>query len=273
MTVLSPPVNLRDLGGTPVHGGTVRAGMLWRADDMSCVTEDWATQAVADGLSHVIDLRTAAEAESTGRGPLGRLPVSYHHVPIVDTVGGAGGTDPDVLARMASVDADGVGRAYLGMVRATAPAIVALLGMIAAARGITVLHCAAGKDRTGVLTASILTALGAEPDTIVADYGRTADNLQAIYARMMTAHSVAADSLSDGQAAMMAALVSRPVTELPPMLGADPRSMAAMLDLAQTEDGGLLEVLRRGGLTAELESALRTRLVAPGGHAARGGGA
>ncbi|MEV7973738.1 tyrosine-protein phosphatase [Cellulomonas sp. NPDC089187] len=259
--VLSPPVNLRDLGGTPVQGGTVRAGMLWRADDMSCVTEDWARQAVADGLTHVVDLRSAAEAESTGRGPLGRLPVSYHHIPLVDTVGGAGGTDQDTLARMAQADTDTVGRAYLDILRSTAPAVVALLGLLSAATGATVVHCAAGKDRTGVLVASILTALGADAQTIVADYGRTADNLQAIYGRMMAAHAVAADALSEGQASMMATLMSTPVTELPPMLGADPRSMAAMLDAAQAEDGGLIEVLRGGGLTDNLIAALRRRLV------------
>lgn len=259
--VLSPPVNLRDLGGTPVDGGTVRAGMIWRADDMSCVTEEWARQAVSDGLTHVVDLRSAAEAESTGRGPLGRLAVSYHHIPLIDTVGGAGGTDPDVLARMAQAGPEQVGRLYLDMLRGNAAAVVALLGMLAAATGTTVVHCAAGKDRTGVLVASILTALGADPDTIVGDYGRTADNLQAIYARMMAAHAVAATDLNDDQATMMAALLAKPVTELPPMLGADPQSMAAMLAAAQAEDGGLLQVLRGGGLTDGLVAALRGRLV------------
>ncbi len=261
--VLSPPVNLRDLGGIPVQGGTVRPGMLWRADDMACVTEDRARQAVADGLSHVVDLRSAAEAESTGRGPLGRLPVSYHHVPIVDTVGGGGGTNLEVMAEMARADAAAVGRVYLDMLRANAPAVVALLGMLAAATGATVVHCAAGKDRTGVLTASILTALGAGPDAIVVDYARTADNLPAIYARMMSVHAVADDSLSEGQVAMMAALIDQPVADLPPMMGADPRSMSAMLALAETEDGGLLRVLRAGGLSSGLIGALRDRLVEP----------
>ncbi|GIG25576.1 tyrosine-protein phosphatase [Cellulomonas denverensis] len=263
--VLSPPVNLRDLAGTPVAGGTVRPGMLWRADDMSCVTEEWATQAVSDGLSHVVDLRSAAEAEATGRGPLGRLPVSYHHVPIFDTVGGGGGADQDVLAQLARVDVTAVGRAYLTMLRENAPAIVALLGMIAAASGVTVVHCAAGKDRTGVLVASVLTALGAEQDTIVADYGRTADNLHAIYSRIMSVHGMSAEMLDGPQAAALAALSRVPVTDLPPMMGADPRSMAAMLDLAREEDGGLEQVLRAGGLTDGLVTALRHRLVDPRG--------
>ena len=258
---LSAPVNLRDLGDTPVRGGTVRPGTLWRADDMSCVTEDWARQAVVDGLTHIVDLRSVDETEASGRGPFGRLPVSYHHVPLIDTVGGAGGTDTDTLARMAQAGPEEVGRSYLDLVRGAAPAIVAMLGMIAGASGATVVHCAAGKDRTGVLVASILTAIGSTPDVIIADYARTADNLQAIYARMMTAHAVGADSLNAGQAAMLTDLTTRPVEDLPPMLGADPRSMAAMLRLADQEHGGLFALLQSAGLTTPLASALRTRLV------------
>lgn len=73
-----------------------------------------------------------------------------------------------------------MGYAYADMVDRSAAEIVTALGIIAHAPGATAFHCAAGRDRTGVLAAMLLLALGASDEDIVADYARTDENLAAI---------------------------------------------------------------------------------------------
>lgn len=258
----SPLANLRDLGGIPVGGGSVRPGVLWRADDVSCVTAEWAQQATADGLNHVVDLRSVAEAGLTGRGPLGALPVCYHHVPVIDAVGGGAGNDPQTLRRMLSAGPEQVGSMYLTMLRAAAPSLVSVLGMLAAASGTTVVHCAAGKDRTGIAVAVVLSVLGAADDVIAADYAATSPNLPGVYARIVGAGATTSAVMDEGQAAQVQALLAAPVDTLPASLGAYAATMRAMLDQARAEDGGVVEVLRGAGLTDSLSAALRRRMVA-----------
>ncbi|MBO3665144.1 tyrosine-protein phosphatase [Microbacterium stercoris] len=175
----SAPVNLRDLAGTPVAGGEIRPGFALRADDLSYVSDEVAAALVADGLAHVIDLRSNIEIRITGRGPLADHAVSYHHVSLLTDLQGSmsrddlvGGDYRDVYVPM-----------YVSMFERSAPLIVNALAVMATARGAVAFHCAAGKDRTGVLAASLLLALGADDDAIVEDYGRTGPNVAAIMSR------------------------------------------------------------------------------------------
>ncbi|HLT67615.1 MAG TPA: tyrosine-protein phosphatase [Microbacterium sp.] len=172
---LSAPVNLRDLAGIPVDGGSVRAGFAIRADDLAVVDQQAAEDLVVDGLTAIIDLRSIDEVELTGRGPLGRMPVTYHHVPFMASIGDAG---PEAH------DQTQFGSMYVRMLENAAPRVVEALAIIAHAPGAVAFHCAAGQDRTGVLAASLLLALGASDDAIVADYVRTGENSSAIMKRL-----------------------------------------------------------------------------------------
>ncbi|MPV35601.1 tyrosine-protein phosphatase [Georgenia subflava] len=174
---LTAPVNLRDLGGIEVAGGTLRAGVAIRADDLTTVTEEVADQLVAGGLRAVVDLRSTAELDLTGRGPLGtRAAVTYHHVPFLADIGAAADID--------ALDQHAFGHMYLRMYERASAQIVTALAVIAHAPGAVAFHCAAGQDRTGVLAASLLLALGANREAIVADYARTGPNSAAIMARI-----------------------------------------------------------------------------------------
>jgi hypothetical protein len=55
--------------------------------------------------------------------------------------------------------------------------VAALLAPVAAAEGPALVHCAAGKDRTGIVVAALLLAAGVEPDSVVADSGRSRDGM------------------------------------------------------------------------------------------------
>ncbi|ALJ21630.1 tyrosine-protein phosphatase [Microbacterium sp. No. 7] len=177
---LSPPVNLRDLGGTPVAGTVVRPGVAIRTDDLSIVTPEYADALVADGLTAVIDLRSPQEAGITGRGPLGAHAVSYHHLPLMSNVGEGMDRERPVLDHAA------MGEMYVGMVENAAPQLVTALSVIAHTPGTAAFHCAAGRDRTGVLAAMLLLVLGASDETIVEDYARTGPHMPAIVERTRT---------------------------------------------------------------------------------------
>ncbi|WP_265523608.1 tyrosine-protein phosphatase [Oerskovia flava] len=249
--VLSAPVNLRDLGGIHVPGGTVRQGFALRADDLAIVTTDDAHRLVTDGLRAVIDLRSADEVELTGRGPLGTHPgVTYHHVPLMVSIGQAAGApdvDPGDL-----IDQSRFGPLYLRIYEGAAEQIVMALAIIAYAPGTVAFHCAAGQDRTGVLAASLLLALGADREGIIADYARTGENSTAIMARI---------------APLMAPLMQRLGFDLDEAARAAVRSefsdapMRELFAALTARHGDPLGPLRGAGLTDHLVARLRQRAV------------
>ncbi|MDQ7879523.1 tyrosine-protein phosphatase [Microbacterium sp. QXD-8] len=245
---LSAPVNLRDLGGIPVAGGVLRDGFALRADDLAVVTERDAHELVDRGLVAVIDLRTNDEAVLTGRGPLAEQPVAYHHLPLMASIGSG-------MPQRGRVPFDHVsmGEMYAHMVETSAPQLAAALSLIALAPGATAFHCAAGRDRTGVLAAMLLLALGASDDAIVTDYARTDANMIAIQARMKPVMGVLLARLGfdlDDMAGL--------TTDTQPM----DVSMRTMLARLRERHGDALGPVRAAGLTDDIVARLRARAVA-----------
>lgn len=246
---LSTPVNLRDLGGTAIAGGRLRAGLAVRADDLATITEEDAARLVRDGLTSVIDLRSPLEVGITGRGPLGGYPVAYHHLPLIPNVGSTMPKDAPAL------DHAHMGEMYLGMVAAAAPQLVTALHVIATAPGTTAFHCSAGRDRTGVLAAMLLLVLGASDEAIIADYARTGANMRAIIARtrpvmaeMFAALDIAVDPLDAGDGAMGGLLETGMEV-----------SMRIMLDGLRRDSADPLAPLRAAGLGDDTIARLRQR--------------
>jgi hypothetical protein len=181
--------NVRDLGGLPtVDGGVTRHGVLLRADALDALTAaDVATLVDRLGLRTVVDLRSDIERVERGRGPLGeRGAIAYAElevVPVADlgrrrerrAVAYASGADPH------SIMADG----YAELLDLGARAFRLAAETLAADGGTPALfHCAAGKDRTGVLAALLLDNAGVDPAAIVADYALTDDRMPAILERL-----------------------------------------------------------------------------------------
>lgn len=174
---LSLPVNLRDLGGIRIAGGTLRKNLVIRTDDIAYATREAAARWVGEGLAAVIDLRSPAEVALTGRGPLAEFPVAYHNLPLISDVSRATPKGAEGFTHEA------MGKMYLQMVEHSTAQLVTALNIIAHAPGATAFHCAAGRDRTGVLAAMLLLALGASDEDIVADYALTGPNMRAIMER------------------------------------------------------------------------------------------
>lgn len=241
---LTAPVNLRDLGGIPVGEHVVRRGFAVRADDLAIVTPEAADRLIADGVTAVIDLRSVDEVTLTGRGPFGERPtVSYHHVPLMADLSLAGSSSEPFDQRR-------FGGMYVGLVENAAPRIVQALAIIAYSPGAVAFHCAAGQDRTGVLAASLLLALGADHDAVVADYVRTRDNSAAIMQRispliepLLARHGLSIDGAA--RAALRTEFSEEPMRDL----------VATLTE----RHGDPLAPLRRAGLTDGLIARLRER--------------
>jgi protein tyrosine/serine phosphatase len=196
---LQGAANGRDLGGLPLAGGGVtRPGVLLRTDNLQGLT-DADVRLLVDELSVriVVDLRTGVEVQAEGPGPLTReAAVDIRHRSLYPEAGH--NTDVDVLPwntfdRVGHVDESPAVRAYLNYLRHRPDSIVAALRDVAYADGAAIVHCAAGKDRTGVVCALALAIAGVPREAIVADYVATDERIDAIVARLAASATYASD--------------------------------------------------------------------------------
>jgi protein-tyrosine phosphatase len=217
--------NFRDLGGYPTADGrTVRWRRLFRSDGLHHLTPADVRHLCDDlRLRYVIDLRSTSELESDGRGGLEREAVRFHHLPLFDRAARAGADESS-----AKTLAD---RYFLLAEFAREP-IARIVTLVAEADGPTVYHCAAGKDRTGVVSAVLLSLLGVRDDVIVADYAASRQNLDAIIARLME---------SEGYQTMLAALP-------PETMHAEPETMIALLERVRARYGSMADYVRAAGI-------------------------
>lgn len=170
--------NFRDVGGYRTEDGRwVRMGVLFRADELSHLTDEDLAVLTAVGVKTVADLRNYSERS---RQP-DKLPPKATHA-VYDLAEDAPiGVTQDSFAKVAErgrydrvlVEAN---RQFVKDPGATA-AFSKLMSHFATGANPTVFHCTAGKDRTGWAAAVLLTALGVPRDTVMADYMLSADTL------------------------------------------------------------------------------------------------
>lgn len=177
--------NARDVGGYPtLDGRTVRWRALLRSDNPSRLTPEGQRQLESDGIQTVIDLRSPAEL-LIDPSPFRDAPL-YHHMSIEDA------SDPEYQgARVATADVptiyrlivDRFGARFASTARAIADA----------PPGGVLIHCHAGKDRTGLLVAIVLSAIGVSAETIAADYALSDERLAKHYADELEDPALPAD--------------------------------------------------------------------------------
>jgi protein-tyrosine phosphatase len=231
-------LNFRDLGGYPTTDGRrVRWRQLFRSDALHLLSPaDVAHVRDTLGIGDVIDLRSTAEVETDGRGPLGAETIRFHHLPLFDGDTGARSERPGVATLadryflLAEFAKGPIARVLTTLARTTAPAVY---------------HCAAGKDRTGVISAVLLGLLGVHDEIIIADYAATQENIDAIIDRLMA---------TTGYQAMLSALP-------PDTLHAQPETMASFLARVRLEYGSMHAYARSAGVRAEAVGQLAARLV------------
>jgi protein tyrosine/serine phosphatase len=220
--------NVRDLGGLPTaDGGRIRAGAVVRSDALA--GPDFG----GHDVSRIIDLRSADEAAKYP-SPVAGDP-RYLLAPYGDPVRDA---ERDPIAERTLV------ATYLGGLERNAGRIVTALTAIAEApAGTVVVHCFAGKDRTGVIVALALRVAGVADDVIAADYGYTAECLR-------DRHEAALAACADEDAR----------NELRDQQRSDPATILAVLRRIDDDYGDVPAYLRSHGMPAETLSRLRSRL-------------
>jgi len=165
--------NLRDLGGyRAMDGRRVRRGMLLRSGHPGELTAEGARQFAALGLAAILDLRTTEERAGQPYPP--GLAEGLHYWTrdydlsrgdIVTLMRDPATRAADIHAHMLETY-----RRLLGEQRA---AVAAMFGLLLAGRAPLLINCTAGKDRTGVLSALLLAALGVPLETVRTDYALT----------------------------------------------------------------------------------------------------
>jgi len=151
--------NARDLGGLPTGTAATRPGRIFRTPRLDGLDEQGWTELVDAGVRTIVDLRNPHEIEPLPL-PTG---VTRHHRPVEVW------EDRDFMARWGDVlDSPEYYRANL---EAWPELIVDALRAVAdAPDGAVVIHCSAGRDRTGLVTALLLSLVGVPHDAIVEDY-------------------------------------------------------------------------------------------------------
>jgi len=220
-------LNVRDLGGLETADGRrVRRGALVRSDQLCRLNDDGRGALVAHGVRTVIDLRTPAEIAKDPDPIWDEHGVDYLHIPQQDE---KLWRELDGFARTrAERDAASIDR--------RAENIAAMARAVAnAAPGGVLIHCLAGKDRTGIAVALLLALVGVSDADIAADYA-------------LSEMSLAAEL----QAALAAAPDDETRARIVRSYDARPETMLATLAHLQARHGGAKAYFTRAGL-AEAE--------------------
>jgi protein-tyrosine phosphatase len=192
--------NFRDLGGyRTVDGRSVKWQRLFRADGLQRLTDADLAQLADLGLATVIDLRTDQELEESGRIAWPAPGLAYHHLPMLDVL-------PDRTTYPAWVDVSYVADRYVGMLEKGADAVAEALAVLAEPAAYpAVFHCAAGKDRTGLLAAVVLGLLGVSDEDIIADYALSQEAMARMLAWLRAERPEVREQIEGSAAAIVAA--------------------------------------------------------------------
>jgi protein-tyrosine phosphatase len=253
--------NLRDLGGLATESGElVQPRRLLRSDNLQSLTSRDVETLLELGLSDVIDLRSDYEAQAEGPGPLSRdqRVVIHQHSFFREWREGVGAdkTDerPELMPeealpwvdRQPSVElANPVSAIYLSYILERPDSVLAALREISSARGAALVHCAAGKDRTGTLVAIALRLVGVGPEDVVDDYAASTQRVEAVVGRLLASPTYA-ENLRD-----------RPMSSHE----SHPETMRVFLTHVDEWYGGVSGLVERIGWTAEDTERLRDRLL------------
>jgi protein tyrosine/serine phosphatase len=154
-------LNARDLGGLPTPSGWTRFRAFARSDGPRRLTADGQAALLAYGVTTILDVRSPRELVAAP-SPFGGHP-AYRRLPFFDDAGQAASSRYETAAEN-----------YLHWLSSQPHRIAAIMhGIADAPPGCVLVHCAAGKDRTGVVVALVLSAAGVDRHAIADDYAQS----------------------------------------------------------------------------------------------------
>jgi protein-tyrosine phosphatase len=226
--------NFRDIGGVQADGGVVRRGALLRSDALVDLAEDDYGELARAGIRTAIDLREAGERE---RSAAALREIELHQIPLID--GELSAITLDLLE---------FNRWMLEHRGDRLALVIKLLARPGAMPG--VYFCSSGKDRTGLITALILSLLGVDEQAIISDYALTAELMPEEYEAEAVQRSLAGG--------LPEAMIDEYVAKA---LGSPPEVMAATLEELHERYGGAERYLLGGGLDRDELDGLRAVLI------------
>jgi protein-tyrosine phosphatase len=236
-------LNVRDLGGHPIAGGgRTRYGAYVRADALDGLSDAGWRALVDYGVRTIVDLRR--DDERTADWPRD-LPLVALHRPLTPAFDPeweritrqSMGVEPPESTRLAYVQFLERYRTGFG------EAVTTIAG--ADGGGAVLFHCMAGKDRTGMIAALLLTIAGVERAAISADYALSGSNLRAVLATWI------AEAADEDDRTLRTRIGAAPA-----------EAMAGALDALDDRYGGAEGYLRAAGVDGDLIDRVRMRLVA-----------
>jgi protein-tyrosine phosphatase len=239
---LSGAYNIRDLGGYPAGAASTQWRRVLRADALHRLDGDGVAALLDAGVRTVIDLRHATELEVAPNPFNGHAAVRYINISLFDNL------KPPV----AETDAEGnLTDALLDLYKMALAErkveIAQVLSTIAdAPAGAVMFHCTAGKDRTGVIAALLLSASGVAEEAIIADYALTAERIAPLVPEFLE---------DAGRRGIDVEAFRR-------LLGSEPETMRGFLVHLVQEYGDVYSYLDQLGLDADLRARLAMRLMA-----------
>lgn len=261
-------VNARDVGGMPTtDSGTIRSRRLIRSDNLQALTRTDIVRLRDLDVTDVVDLRSVYEVESEGPGPLVGEPgfTIHHHSFFIERYADGREVAPpgeedglrtgetelpgealpwDGKQTFTIQVEDGFASSYLSFLADRPASVLGALRNVAYAEGAALVHCAAGKDRTGTTVALALLVAGAEPEAVVADYAASTERMERIIDRLAARDTYAAN------------LAKRPVSSH----ATRPDSMRSFLTYAHEQFGGVEAMLGQIGWTPDDSEQMRRKL-------------
>lgn len=233
-------VNLRDVGGYGVAGGgTTRWGTLLRADMPVDADQRELVALVEQGITTVIDLRDDDEVV-LAPSPYGAAGLTVLRHGVLD------GSAASVVAQQWTLD-----DLYERLLASSGRRFAAAAASIATAPGGVIVHCTAGKDRTGLTVGLALAAVGVGHDDVVADYSRSQDLLAGAW---FEAKLRELESHHGGDLRHLAGL----------LIGSPATAMQRSLAYVDDTWGGAAGYLTAHGMTSEQLELLTAKLTEPG---------
>jgi protein-tyrosine phosphatase len=237
-------VNVRDLGGLPTEDGRrTRLGGVVRSDNVRRLTDEGWRALAEHGVQRIVDLRLAEElAEDQPRD----VDIEVVHVSVLGA-----GPDPEYVKELDAHLAvnelvDHYAWSYVDFLERYREHFGQAFAAIADAEGTVVVHCVAGKDRTGLVAALLLRLAGVDHATIGADYALTAENLRSRWLAWLR------EARDEEERAKLEKLRHTPA-----------EAMVRVVQEIERRYGDVGSYLRAAGLTGAQVGRLRERLVAP----------
>ncbi len=232
--------NFRDIGGySGVDGRTVRWGRYFRAGRQDRMTAADIDRVGKLKISTQIDLRRPDEVEDHGRGPLEGLGAQYEILPVIP-LGGSQVLNQNVGAGIS-------GERYLGYLDFDTTPMGRIFEILATADQYpVVVHCTAGKDRTGVISALTLLILGVDRSVIEEDYALTNRDVER-HIDFVAKHDGLPDNVSHEGMVGNA--------------GVPEEAIGVFLDGLDREHGGAMAFLQSIGVNDKIQESIREALL------------